>query len=220
MYDAHQRQPVTASTVAYGHSDTFMSSTPILQPQQPAVYTRPVKQHGSTDGILAQANQLFQQIPRPSVTLPAIGCLLFFLNHLGALFRLIFRLGFLDCVAIACILVGATIAAQHLRTYLRRAAQSAVSQLLQLADSKVMLAKLTEVANANPAPGQWLEMYVTMVGDIAGIHRENIKMRAIMAGMQADIENLKAKGKYIHPVRTMYRAVSGHNKQNQAAIPE
>ena len=221
MYDAHYGAPAASSTVVYRSQEPVLSSTPILQPQRAQVYQRPVKQRGAPDGMLNQANELFQQIPRPSITLPAVGLLLILLNHLGTLFRLLFRVGFIDCAAIACVFIGATIATQHLRVYLRQATQTAVTQLLQMADSKVMLTKIAEVANSHPAPAQWLEMYITMVGDISGLHQENVKMRTIMAGMQADIDHLKSKGKYIHPVRTMYRAVSGHNKKDQpGAIPE
>ena len=108
--------------------------------------------------------------------------------------------------------VTAILTAQRLQVVLRKAVQNLVVQVLEITDSRVMLAKLTEIATLNPAPSRWLNMYYTMCDDIAGLHQENVRMRTIMSGMQADIEHLKAKGKYIHPVRTMYRAVAGDKK--------
>ena len=210
MVFAYERTPQNSPTVSYDRSPPVLSSTPILQAQHGLRYS-PATNRMSQDqdrGLMVLIKSL-QQLPRLSITLPALACLLVGLNHMGTLLRFLWSLGLIDCIAITCLLASAILAAQHLQLYLRQAAQSIVVQVLQMTDSKVLLAKLTEIATLNPAPGNWLNMYYTMVDDIAGLHQENVKMRTIMGGMQADIEHLKSKSKYFHPVRTMYRAVAG-----------
>lgn len=207
---AYERTPQGSSTVYYDRSPPVLSSTPILQAQHAPRYPPATNRLSQAQdrGLMVIINTL-QQLPRPSITLPALACLLVGLNHMGTLLHFLWSLGLVDCIAITCLLASAILATQHLQLYLRQAAQTIVVQILEMTDSKVLLAKLTEIATLNPAPGNWLNMYYTMVDDIAGLHQENVKMRTIMAGMQADIEHLKSKSKYFHPVRTMYRAVAG-----------
>lgn len=213
---AYDSRYASAPDVLYSSSQPALSSTPILQAQHVARHP-PSKTVQTTPGRenATYVIQTLRQMPRPCITLPAVACLLVLLNHIGLLLRSLWTLGLIDCLAIMCLAASGVLAAQHLQAYLRNAAQNIVVQVLEMTDSKVMLAKLTEIATLNPAPGHWLNMYYTMVDDIAGLHQENVKMRTIMSGMQADIEHLKSKGKYIHPVRTMYRAVAG-DKKNQA----
>lgn len=212
MYDAHQWSPPSRSTNPYNGPAPVLSSTPILQAPHGARFQPRATSRGVVSGTPWTFSQLLQQIPRPGITLPIVACLLILLNHIGAIFRFIYSVGLIDCVALLCLLGTVVIATQQLQNYVHKTAGNAVVQLLQLADSKVMLAKVAEIANADPAPGRWLDMYYTMCGDISGLHQENVKMRTIMSGMLADIEHLKSKGKYFHPVRTMYRKVSGPSK--------
>ena len=188
-----------------------MSSTPILEPTHAPPFTPAESPKNQYSSVIFET---LQRLPPPSITLPALACLLVMLNHTGTIVRFLWSLGIIDGVAITCMVATAILKAQRLQVVLRKAAQNLVVQILDMTDSRVMLAKLTEIATLNPAPSRWLDMYYTMVDDIAGLHQENVKMRTIMSGMQADIENLKAKGKYIHPVRTMYRAVAGDKERH------
>ena len=214
MNVAYEQRVVGSSQPLYNRSRPVMSPTSILEATHAPSFTpaaTPKHQDSSHNGFSVFSETL-QRLPSPSITLPALACLLMTLNHVGAVIRFLWSLGIIDGIAIICIMVTAILVAQHLQVFLRKAAQNLVVQVLDMTDSRVMLAKLTEIATLNPAPSRWLNMYYTMVDDIAGLHQENIKMRTIMSGMQADIEHLKAKGKYIHPVRTMYRAVAGDKK--------
>lgn len=166
------------------HSNTNWQSTPILEathaPLSPHA-ARTNQPHPAYRGssLLPETSQ---RLPPLSTTLPALACLLLTLNHVGAFIRFLWSLGVVDCIAIVCLGATAILAAQRCQVLLRKAAQSLVVQVLEMTDSRAMLAKLTEIATLNPAPARWLDMYYTMVDDIAGLHQENVKMRTIMSG--------------------------------------
>lgn len=165
-------------------STIHWQSTPILEatyaPLSPHAartnYPHPVY---SASSLLPETSQ---RLPPLSFTLPALACLLLTLNHVGAFIRFLWSLGVVDCIAIVCLVATAILAAQRLQVLLQKAAQNLVVQVLEMTDSSAMLAKLTEIATLNPAPARWLDMYYTMVDDIAGLHQENVKMRTIMSG--------------------------------------
>ena len=169
-----------------------MSSTPILQATHAPTFTPAVKakhQYSSHSGS-SVISEALQRLPPPNITLPALACLLVVFNHVGAIIRFFWSVGIIDCIAIICVVATAILTAQHLQEFLRKAAQNLVVQVLEMTDSKVMLAKLTEIATLNPAPSRWLDMYYTMVDDIAGLHQENVKMRTIMSGTVRRISDL------------------------------
>ena len=166
------------------HSTTHWQSTPILEathaPLSPHA-ARPHQQH-PTYGGASLLPETSQRWPPLSITLPALAGLLLTLNHIGGFIRFLRSLGVIDCIAIICLVATAILAAQRCQVLLQKAAQNLVVQVLEMTDSRAMLAKLTEIATLNPAPGRWLDMYYTMVDDIAGLHQENVKMRTIMSG--------------------------------------
>ena len=187
-------------------SQASLSNTPC--PLQPVCDGKAPQPHTTVDDL---------HFPQMAPLLLAAACALLFANHIAAVFRLLCVLGVVDCIALICLLTGGLLIGQHLLAASREAAHEMVKQVLGMADSKVLLAKVAEIAQSDPAPLRWLAMYCSMVDNISNLLKENIKMRTIMAGMQADIDHLKAKGKYIHPVRTMYRAVSGASKHQTEA---
>ncbi len=156
----HQRRPSRPSAVVYDSPETFLSPTPILQPQQAPLYVpRTASTSTTADKASLLISQTIQQLPRPSITIPAAACVLFLLNHIGALFRLVYSLGFIDCVAIMCLVASGILATQHLRIYLRKAAQNLVVQVLEMTDSK----KTLHQADGLTCMSTWL---VTSVGCI------------------------------------------------------
>lgn len=192
MSVANERGFVGSSQPLYNHSRPVMSSTPILQATHAPTFTpavTPKHQYPRHSGF-AVISETLQRLPPPSITLPALACLLVIFNHIGAIIRFLWSVGIIDCIAIICVVATAILTARHLQVVLQKAAQNLVVQVLEMTDSKVMFAKLTEIATLSPAPSRWLDMYYTMVDDIAGLHQENVKMRTIMSGKVRCISDL------------------------------
>ena len=142
----------------------------------------------SVTGIASLFHVIGDDLGFPSVAtlLLAAACTLVLLNHVAAISYLLCSLGVVDCIALSCLLLGGFLVCQHLLAAFRRSARHMLQQVSGMVDSKVLLA-IAEVAQSDPAPSRWLEMYCSMVDNISNLLKENIKMRTIMAGMQANI---------------------------------
>ena len=214
-YAAYRRMSTSDTAALHGTimANAVKESNMQMKPRAALSNTPPYPVQSVT-GIASLPHVIGDDLGFPPVAtlLLAAACTLVLLNHIAAISYLLYSLGVVDCIALSCLLLGGFLVCQHLLAAFRRGARHMLHQVFGMVDSKVLLAKVAEVAQSDPAPSRWLEMYCSMVDNISNLLKENIKMRTIMAGMQADIDHLKSKGKYIHPVRTMYRAVSGASK--------
>ena len=216
-YEPHPSTSASCTAALRSFTRVQFSSDPVLRVQPSTTQknaSHPTSTCARRSSLLTLLLQNLSRITsaQPAVYLPAAAFLLVWLNHSRAVFRLLYALGFVDCIALLCLLLGATLAIRQLVARSRQAARCLMIQVIDMVDSKALLAKVTDIAQSDPAPSRWLEMYCNMVDNISGLLKENVKMRTIMAGMQADIDHLKSKGKYIHPIRTMYRSVAGTSK--------
>lgn len=142
--------------------------------------------------------ELGRHFTTSSSLLPLIACVLLIGNHIPSLWRLIQKLGTVDCIAIACL-------ALYLLTMVPRCLsmaltsynyfQSAITRLPGRAEQIVPQVWQTAMGlvTSEPAPKKWLDMYYNMVSDIDNLLQEMQKMNALMLDMHNDVDYVKAK---------------------------